>query len=329
MKIDELVSAGEAAAEAKLEEIIAREKEPIEQEAEQARLEAGAAVTDLATKTSEWAAERLALNEEIKRLTSNTLPPERPTFGTPGEKTRITSPMVLAGKNIVGWLEVATNDFILDDFQLDVSTSGATSVSGIAIDTRYSVMGRTIISRGLVGSSRPSALTYGIVGGNLIVEDLEIRDVVDGVNAHSGSFTARRVKGHSLGQYATDPKHTDGSHGDLFAFGTGILDVLIDDCDLDAGVKTVAGSLTGLMLSPGVPRSLHIYRTTIQGGHPAINMAAATTLTDVRLVDVLLGPDPEFGGAGIIAKSAQIDLVKAGMVRTTMLDGSPVVFKKG
>lgn len=341
MNIDRIHAKEDAAAEAELDVIIAEHTEPLEQAVLEAERDAGAAMTQLASKTNEWAEKEADYLRRLAEATAGTTPPQRPTIGKVGERTRITTPGVVAGKNIVGWVDVATNEFVLDDFQLDVSTIGPGVAAGIAVDTRYAVMGKIHIRNGLISSSRPTNLVNGVTGGNMILENLDISHVVDGVNAHSGSFIALHLNVHDLSQFSTDPRWPNGTHTDGIAFGTGILDVLLDDVTIDAGNRGEAESLSGLMFSPGVPRSFHAYRLNLTGGHPPINMAATSNLADFLIVDSVIGPGPvgkfresngvevEWSGESVIARPAQQDLIRKGLIRTVRPDGSPITFMRG
>lgn len=286
---------------------------------------ARAATTQLANRQNEWLAERQILNAEISRQAAVIAMLTAPPYGTPGKRVTISTPEQLAelsGRRILCPLDIRVNGKI-DRFFLDITTGPAftQTTTSMTVDNRY--VTSLELSNGVITASNPSPFVQGINGSGIVTRNMEISHVVDGVNIGQNGlgWSAFGTHIHDLVQGLP---HSDGA-----AFNKAG-DIVLEDTTIDAGIRTTAVSLSCLMFSPGPVKSFEARRVTFLGGYPAINISKDCPVPSRFLLeDCRFGPSTYAGGASIIANAAKHEAIRAGMVRTTMLDGSPVVIAKG
>lgn len=302
----------------------------------------------LAASQTAWAAEKTQLEQTIEALKASQPGPVpvRKSIGTPGKVTNITTigdANAISGCHIVGplkFLSGATEADIVD-VTADISEGTYTSqVNVIQVDGQ-AIFGRFKITTITISTANPSPYIAGGIGGqNIIVSDFDISGTVDGFKLNNSDAILSHGFIRNLAQFGpgTVGVQSDGSHTDGIE-ATSMRSLEVVDVTADIGVRTVAGSHSGLMLLGTVARLRSI--GNVWSAAVPWNVVNDITITSLdiagdRFAQGPVGPYPTstsavWAGESIIAKTAARTQIAAALTagKSTRIDGTPVTIKRG
>lgn len=347
---DSMLTAGAGAARQEGDRFVAAAVKAVEDPLKTEVLGLTAKLSTAQTALEDAAIERTQLEKTIEALKAQIpgVEPTRPTVGTPGKVTNISTiadANAVSGRHIVGplkFLSGATEADIVD-VTADISEGTYTSTVNVIQVDAQAIFGRFKITKIKIAAARPSPYFAGGIGGqNLIVSDFDISGTIDGFKLNSSDAIVSNGVIHDLSQYEPGTpgvQHADGSHNEAFEV-TSMRSLEIVDVRVDLGERTVAGSHSGLMVLGTVPGRLRSVGNFWSAAVPwnVVNdgTIAGLEVAGDRFARGPVGPYPTptsavWAGESIIAKTTVRTHIQAALTagKSALIGGGAVTVKKG